>query len=59
MHDLDVFAGIVREEGFLPEMAQLVLDAMTLRRTKLFTDFAGMLETAPFDVIGERVRNVL
>ena len=59
MHDLDVFAGIVQEESFPPETAKLVLDAIALRRAKLFMDFAGMLESAPFEAIGEKMRNAL
>ena len=59
MHDLDVFAGIVRKEGFPSETEKPVLDAIAARRAKLFEDFTGMLETAPFEAIGERVRNAL
>ncbi len=59
MHDLDVFAGIVREESFPPETEKLVLGAITAQRGNLFKDFTGMLETAPFESIGERVRHAL
>jgi len=59
MHDLDVFAGIVRKEGFPAETEKPVLDAIALRRAKLFKDFTVMLEAAPFEAIGQRVRHAL
>jgi hypothetical protein len=59
MHDLDVFAGIVREGSFPPEAENLVLAAIATQRGNLFNDFTGMLETSPFEAIGERVRHAL
>lgn len=59
MHDLDVFAGIVREAGFPPETEQPVLDAIAAKRERLFAEFSGMLEAAPFERIGAQVRNAL
>jgi CHAD domain-containing protein len=59
MHDLDVFAGIVRKEDFSPETEKLVLDAIAARRATFFKDFTGMLEAVPFESIGERMRHAL
>ncbi len=59
MHDLDVFAGIVRD-AHLPERAgETVLSAIAERRNALFTQFTGMLDTMPPDKIGERLRSLL
>ena len=57
MHDLDVFAGIVRAEGFTAETEKPVLKAMAAKRTKLFDEFSTMLKTMPFERIGQQVRN--
>ncbi len=59
MHDLDVFAGIVRESGFSSEAEKLVLDAILSKRAKLFRDFTALLKATPLETIGERVRNAL
>ena len=59
MHDLDVFATIVREEGFPTGTERPVLNAIAAKRAALFEDFTGMLESAPFEEIGERIRNAL
>jgi hypothetical protein len=59
MHDLDVFAGIVRESGFSSEAEKLVLDAILSKRAKLFRDFTALLKATPLEKIGERVRNAL
>ena len=59
MHDLDVFAGIIREESFPAPTEKLVLAAIATKRADLFKDFTGMLETAPFEAIGKRVRHAL
>jgi CHAD domain-containing protein len=59
MHDLDVFAGIIREAGFPTQTETVVLGAITAKRGKLFADFSGMVETIPFERIGEQVRHNL
>jgi hypothetical protein len=59
MHDLDVFAGIVREAGFPSQTEIIVLGAMAAKRGKLFADFSGMLNITPFEKIGEQVRHNL
>lgn len=59
MHDLDVFAEIIREAGFTPTVAELVRKCMVEKRKTLFSDFTEMLEKMPIDLIGERVRNAL
>jgi CHAD domain-containing protein len=58
MHDLDVFAGIVREAGFPSQTETVVLGAIAVKRGKLFIDFSGMLKTTPFEKIGEQVRHI-
>jgi len=55
MHDLDVFAGIVRETGFPAGTEKMILDAMGAKREKLFSDFRAMLEEQPLEQIAERV----
>jgi len=59
MHDLDVFAGVVREAGFPSLTETVILGSITAKRGKFFTDFSGMLETTPFERIGEQVRHNL
>jgi CHAD domain-containing protein len=59
MHDLDVFAGIVRGGSFPPEEEKVVLAAIAAQRAKLFNDFTVLLETMPFEAIGQQVRNGL
>jgi CHAD domain-containing protein len=59
MHDLDVFAGIVREEGFPSETEKPVLDAIAAKRARLFIDFSRMLKTTPLETIGQQTRNGL
>jgi CHAD domain-containing protein len=58
LHDLDVFTGIVQEAGFSSQAEQLVLDAMEVKKAKLFASFSGMLVTTSLETIGERLRNV-
>ena len=55
MHDLDVFAGIVREAGFPADTERLVLGVIEAKRERLFTAFSGMLATVPFEEIGARL----
>jgi len=59
MHDLDVFAGIVRKAGLTYLSQKSLLDTITAKRGKLFADFSAMLETAPFEKIGDRMRYIL
>ena len=59
MHDLHVFAGISREAGFAPQTTESVLEAIVAQGDGLFAGFSGMLETMPFEMIGERVRDAL
>ncbi len=59
MHDLDVFAGIVREAHFPPGAEKPILDAIIAQREKLFRDFSAMLKKRPLEQIGEQVRNAL
>jgi CHAD domain-containing protein len=57
MHDLDAFAGIVREAGFPPEAEGVVLETIGAKREQLFTDFTGMLTTVPFEQIDSQLRS--
>jgi CHAD domain-containing protein len=59
MHDLDVFAGIVRAAGFPSGTEAAALAAIAAKRGKLFAEFSGMLAITPFDGIGEQVRHSL
>jgi CHAD domain-containing protein len=59
MHDLDVFAGIVRDTQLSACSGEIVLDAIATRRERLFIEFTGMLDAMPPDVIGERLRSAL
>jgi CHAD domain-containing protein len=59
MHDLDVFADIVRKAGLVFLTQKPFLDAIKAKRGKLFADFSAMLETAPFEGIGEGMRSIL
>lgn len=57
MHDLDVFAGIVRIGEFTAPVEQKVLDAIASKREKFFSDFSKMLEATPFEAIGQQLRS--
>jgi CHAD domain-containing protein len=59
MHDLDVFAGIVRAAGFSPPAEESVLRTMADKRSLLFAEFSGMLKEAPFEQIRARARSAL
>jgi CHAD domain-containing protein len=59
MHDLDIFAGIVRRAGLTYLTQKALLDAIAAKRGRLFADFSTMLETTPFEGIGERMRTIL
>lgn len=59
MHDLDVFADIVRKAGLTFLTQKVFLDAIAAKRGKRFADFSDMLETAPFEGLGERMRTIL
>lgn len=59
MHDLDVFAGIVRRAGLTYLTQKPLLDAIEVKRGKLFAEFSAMLETTPFERIGDRMRTIL
>jgi CHAD domain-containing protein len=59
MHDLDVFAAIVRSEGMTTHTGQALLKIMAARRETFFGDFTGMLETAPLESVGRAVRDAL
>lgn len=55
MHDLDVFAGIVRKGGLTLQVQRSLLDAIALKRGELFADFSAMLEIMPFEGVRERI----
>jgi CHAD domain-containing protein len=59
MHDLTVFAGIIRNARLPFEIEKMVLDAIALKGERLFIDFSEMLVSTPFEKIGEEVRNAL
>jgi CHAD domain-containing protein len=57
MHDIDVFAGIVRDAALPADAERLVLAKIAVKREQLFDHFSGMLETASFEEIGARARS--
>jgi CHAD domain-containing protein len=59
MHDLDVFAGIIRNAGLTLLTQKPLLDTIAAKRRKLFVKFSVMLETTPFERIGEQMRTIL
>ena len=59
MHDLDVFAGIVRDVKLAGGTGETVLNAIATRREGLFAEFTGMLDTIPPEKIGEQLRSAL
>ncbi|ABQ26816.1 CHAD domain-containing protein [Geotalea uraniireducens] len=59
MHDLDVFAGIVRDAKLAGGTGKTVLNAIATRREGLFAEFTGMLDTMSPEKIGERLRSAL
>jgi CHAD domain-containing protein len=59
MHDLDVFAGIVRAAGFSPSTEGVVLGTIAAKRSQLFAEFSGMLKNVPLERIGEQARSAL
>jgi len=59
MHDLDVFASIVREAGLPSPTEAHVLDSIKLKREGFFADFSAMMETMSLETIGERVEKAL
>lgn len=59
MHDLDVFSGMVRKNGFAPVSENSLLDAITTRRGKFFQEFSIILISMPLERIEEKVRNAL
>jgi CHAD domain-containing protein len=59
MHDLDVFADMVRHEGLSPDVESVILNAIAERRRKCFARFAELLGEHPFELIGEQVRGAL
>ncbi len=57
MHDLDVFAGIVHEAGFLPPAEESIQGAIAAKRDGLFAGFSILLESRPLEKLGERMRS--
>jgi CHAD domain-containing protein len=59
MHDLDVFAGIVRDTQLPVRTGEIILNAIAVRREGLFTGFTVMLDAMSPERIGERLRSAL
>lgn len=59
MHDLDVFAEMVRQEGLPPEVGCVILNAIAERRGDRFARFTALLGEYPFELLGEQVRRML
>jgi CHAD domain-containing protein len=58
MHDLDVFAAMVRAAGFSDAAEEIVTGMITARRGAWFAEFSGMLNRAPLERIGAEVRSI-
>jgi len=52
MHDLDVFAGIVRDAAYGSQTEKPVLDAIATKREKFFSHFCSLQAASPFERIG-------
>jgi len=59
MHDLDIFAEMVRREGLPREVECVILNAIAQRREDRFARFAELLGEHPFELIGEQARGAL
>lgn len=59
MHDLDVFAGMVRRERLSPDAECVILNAIAERRKTSFARFVELLGEHSFELIGERMRRAL
>lgn len=59
MHDLDVFADMVRHEGLSPECQCVILNVIAERRRTSFACFGELFGEHPFELIGEEVRRAL
>lgn len=59
MHDLDVFAGIVRAAGVSPFTEEVALGTIAAKRSQLFAEFSRMLKNVPFERIGAQARSGL
>jgi CHAD domain-containing protein len=59
MHDLQVFACIIRDACLPFEIEKILLDAIAARGKELFAGFSEMLVSMPFEMIGEELRKAL
>ena len=57
MHDLDVFADIVRDSLFSLQTEKSFLDSILAKREGYFADFADLVETSALEKIGELIRS--
>lgn len=59
LHDLDVFAELVRQEGLPSATECVILETLAAHRRHHFAAFAALLAAHPFTTIGEQVRKAL
>lgn len=59
MHDLDVFADMVRGAELAPHVSDAVLSCIGAKRDRFFRDFQDLQEESPLKRLGERVRGSL
>jgi CHAD domain-containing protein len=55
MHDLDVFAGIIRDAAFPSQTEKTLQETIAAKREKLFAHFCAMQAASPFEKIGLQV----
>ncbi len=59
IHDLDVFAGLIRGMGLAKHTENALAELLTAKRVTSFAAFSAKLDAVPFEVIGARIRSVL
>jgi CHAD domain-containing protein len=59
IHDLDVFAELIRAIGLPVATEEAFVELLAAKRDKSFTAFCAKLDTVPFEEIGARVRGLL
>lgn len=59
LHDLDVFAGMVRRGGLSSEVECVILNSITKQRRIAYAGFLELRDRHPFEQIGSKVRGAL
>ncbi|MHC1699060.1 MAG: CHAD domain-containing protein [Geobacteraceae bacterium] len=59
IHDLDVFAELIRDMGLSNRTATALAELLSAKREASFAAFTIKLDAVPFEMIGARIRSVL